>query len=91
MIVRLPASLSESGKSGMVDVDIPPAGTLRAVLVEVDKQVPGATAKILDGDGELYRFVNLYVNGDDVRQGAGIDTQVSEDDEILILPAISGG
>jgi molybdopterin synthase sulfur carrier subunit len=42
-------------------------------------------------DGGLRRFVNLYVNGDDVRHGEGLDTEVDEDDEISILPAVSGG
>jgi len=42
-------------------------------------------------DGELRRFVNLYVNGDDVRHGEGLETAIDEDDEISILPAVSGG
>lgn len=42
-------------------------------------------------EGELRRFVNLYVNGDDVRHGEGLETAIDEDDEISILPAVSGG
>ena len=42
-------------------------------------------------DGELRRFVNLYVNGDDVRHGDGLGTSIEDDDEISILPAVSGG
>jgi molybdopterin converting factor small subunit len=91
MKVRIPASLSQRGTSGMVDLDIPPAATLRVVLAEIEKQIPGATARIVDGDGRMRGYVNLYVNGDDVRHGAGMDTAVAESDEVLILPAISGG
>lgn len=42
-------------------------------------------------DGELRRFVNLYVNGEDVRHQEGLDTEISDEDEISILPAVSGG
>lgn len=91
MKVRLPATLTQNGKPGMVDLEVPQATTLRAVLDQVEAQVPGATKRILDGDGRLYRYVNIYLNGEDVRHGGGIDAQVKEGDEILILPAISGG
>ena len=42
-------------------------------------------------DGELRRFVNVYVGGEDIRFGAGLDTPVGEGDEITILPAVAGG
>jgi molybdopterin synthase sulfur carrier subunit len=91
MKVRVPASLSQRGRSGMVDLDIPPSATMRVVLGEIEKQIPGATDRIVGADGRLRGYVNLYVNGEDVRHGAGLDTPVSEADEVLILPAISGG
>jgi molybdopterin converting factor small subunit len=61
------------------------------VVDEIDKQIPGASARIVDDSGHIRGYVNLYVNGDDVRGGAGMNTPVSESDEVLILPAISGG
>jgi molybdopterin synthase sulfur carrier subunit len=45
----------------------------------------------VDDTGKLRGYVNLYVNGDDIRHGSGLDTPVVESDEVLILPAISGG
>ena len=42
-------------------------------------------------DGELRRFVNVYVGGEDIRFGSGLDTPVQEGDEITILPAVAGG
>jgi MoaD family protein len=91
MIVRIPATLRATGKPGTLSLEVPVAATLRLILDEIEQQLPGSAAKLLDGDGKLHRYVNIYVNGDDVRTGAGMDTPVSEGDEVLILPAISGG
>jgi len=89
--IKLPAALSQAGTPGLVDVDVPAEATLGSLLTGLNEQVPGATKKILDDNGAPYGYVNLYVNGDDVRHGAGLDTPVTEADEVLILPAISGG
>jgi molybdopterin synthase sulfur carrier subunit len=91
MKVRVPASLNQRGQTGMVNLEIPPAATVRVVLDEIDKQIPGASGRIVDAEGRLRGYVNLYVNGEDVRHGAGMETPVTESDEVLILPAISGG
>lgn len=91
MIVKLPATLSQNGQPGTIDLELTGSATLGSVLDEIEKQVPGVTSKILAGDGKPHRYVNLYVNGDDVRHGAGLSTPVRESDEVLILPAISGG
>ena len=47
--------------------------------------------RILDDKGEVRRFVNLYVNGEDIRHLSGLDSPVKDADEISILPAVSGG
>jgi sulfur-carrier protein len=47
--------------------------------------------RISGDDGELRRFVNVYVGGEDIRFGNGLDTAVSDGDEITILPAVAGG
>lgn len=91
MKIKLPAALSTGGTAGMVDLDVPARSTLRSVLDDLEKHIPGATRKMVSPEGTLYGYVNLYVNGDDVRHGAGLSTPVSENDEVLILPAISGG
>lgn len=91
MLVRLPATMRQRGQSGTVEMEVSAAGTVRGVIEELDRQVPGASARIITADGRLHGFVNLYVNGDDVRHGAGLDTPVGNNDELLILPAISGG
>jgi molybdopterin synthase sulfur carrier subunit len=91
MIIRIPATLTQDGKPGMIDLTVAGSASLQAVLDQVEARVPGATRKILDGQGRPHRYVNMYVNGDDVRFGSGLNTTVSENDEVLILPAISGG
>jgi molybdopterin converting factor small subunit len=91
MKIKLPAALSSGGTSGMVDLDIPAQSTLGSVLDDLERHIPGATKKIVSTDGKLYGYVNLYVNGNDIRHGDGLSTPVTENDEVLILPAISGG
>ena len=52
---------------------------------------PGLVGRLLTPEGELHRFVNVYLNGEDVRYLDGLDTPVAERDEIRLLPAIAGG
>jgi len=49
------------------------------------------TEQVLNPDGSLHRFVNLYVNDDDVRYLSALDTPVNDGDEVSILPAVAGG
>jgi molybdopterin converting factor small subunit len=65
-------------------------GTLEEVLLNIDSISPGFADKILE-NGEIKRFVNIYVNNEDVRLGKGLETEIGEDDTISILPAVSGG
>jgi molybdopterin synthase sulfur carrier subunit len=52
---------------------------------------PALETQLLGADGQLHRFVNVYLNGRDVRYLEGLDTPVGERDEIRLLPAIAGG
>lgn len=89
-----------------VDVHIPPVlrshsggdravqtspGTIRDIIEELGARHPGLAGQILAEDGELHRFVNLYVNDEDVRYLDGLDTEVLESDVVSILPAVAGG
>jgi molybdopterin synthase sulfur carrier subunit len=67
------------------------ASTVEEALDELAGKYGDDFEERLLEDGELRRFVNLYVNGDDVRHGDGLETAIDEDDEISILPAVSGG
>jgi MoaD family protein len=65
--------------------------TLRELIHNVDKRHPGFAGQLLEGDGAQRRFVNIYVNDEDVRYLDGLDTRVEEGDVISILPAVAGG
>ncbi len=65
--------------------------TLRDVIDDMETQYPGAKARICDDQGEIRNFVNIYVNGEDVRFLGGLDTSTTSGDEISIVPAVAGG
>ena len=64
--------------------------TLRAVIADLDVQHPGIQDRIVDEAG-LRRFVNVYLNDEDVRFLDGIDTALSDGDVVTVLPAVAGG
>jgi len=87
--VRIPTPLQTltSGKP-----EVPGSGeTLRERLGELEARYPGMKERLYDGQGNLRRFVNLYVNDEDVRFLAGEDTALRDGDEVSIIPAIAGG
>lgn len=65
--------------------------TIGEVLGDLTARHPGMAGQVLTPDGSLHRFVNVYVNDDDVRYLDKLDTKVSEHDVISILPAVAGG
>ncbi len=64
--------------------------TLRQVIDDVESSHAGVRERLVDG-GELRRFVNVYVNDEDVRFTGGLDTPVADGDVVVILPAVAGG
>jgi len=87
--VRLPTVLrSQTGGQSTVSVD---ASTIGEVLQRLVTEYPGMSGQLLNDDGSLHRFVNVYVNDDDVRYLSLLDTPVKDGDEISILPAVAGG
>jgi sulfur-carrier protein len=64
--------------------------TVRAVIDDVEKQHPGF-ADLVVGDGEIHRFVNVYLNDEDVRFLGKLDTQIKDGDVLSVLPALAGG
>ncbi len=87
--VRLPAVLrSQANGEKAIEVD---GATVGDVVKGVVERHPGLASQLLTPDGGLHRFVNVYLNGQDVRYLAGLDTPVGAGDEIRLLPAIAGG
>ena len=77
------------GKAGLLDGRR--ATTHWAFAQELHKRYPGIQERLCDDQGRVRRFVNLYVNGDDIRFLNSLDTSVKDGDEVSIVPAIAGG
>lgn len=87
--VRIPTPLRKlsEGKE-MVEVE---GRTLKEVLENLDRTYPGFKERLFDNNGELRRFVNIFVNEEDIRFLKGLDTELKDGDEVSIIPAIAGG
>ena len=86
--VRIPTPLRTlTGGNETVDVE---GATVRDVIEALEKKAPGIKDRLLDDKG-VRRFVNLYVGDEDVRFLDGLDTKLTDRDEIAIVPAIAGG
>lgn len=62
-----------------------------ALLRSMNEQYPGISAKILDDDGNVKRFINVFVNDDEIRTLQGLATPIQADDRVSIVPAMAGG
>jgi sulfur-carrier protein len=88
-VVRIPPVLrGAAGGNKQVDVE---GSTVGEVLAELVKQYPGLGSQLLTSDGELNRFVNVYLNDQDVRYLQERGTPVETRDTLIILPAMAGG
>jgi len=65
--------------------------TIRELVANLDKSYPGICDRICDENGKLRRFVNIYVNEEDIRFLKGDETPLKDGDEVSIIPAIAGG
>jgi molybdopterin synthase sulfur carrier subunit len=87
--VRVPTPLRKfTAGSGEVAAS---GESIKAVIDDLEKRHPGMRERLLDDKGALRRFVNIYVNGDDVRFLDQLNSRVKDGDEISIIPAIAGG
>lgn len=87
----LPGVLADlAGGSRHVDVDVP-AGTVRDVLDVLAANHPVLGRRLRDETGALRRYVNVYVDGDDVRGGQGLATPVPDRAVVHVLPSVAGG
>ncbi|PSK99657.1 molybdopterin synthase subunit MoaD [Murinocardiopsis flavida] len=65
--------------------------TLKEVLADLEANHPGIRARILDDNGKVRRFVNVYVGDEDVRFADGLDTAIPDGAQVSIIPAVAGG
>ena len=64
--------------------------TLQALIDDLDGNHPGIKGRLIDS-GDLRRFVNVYINDEDVRFMGGLDAELSDGDQVVVLPAVAGG
>jgi len=66
-------------------------GTVAQVLDDIDSRYPGFKSQMYTPDGKLHRFVNVYLNDEDIRYTGGVETALKQGDVLDILPALAGG
>lgn len=65
--------------------------TVKDIIEDVERHYPGLKERICETDGKIRRFVNIYVNDEDIRFKSNLDTALKAGDEVSIIPAIAGG
>jgi len=90
--VRVPTFLrTYTGGEKAVDAS---GATLAALIDDLEANHPGIKERLLedrDGHGDLRRFINVYVNDEDVRFTGGLETTLADGDQVVVLPAVAGG
>ena len=87
--VRIPAPLQKlTQNKSEVEAE---AATINDLVDDLEKRFPGIKARICDENGKIRRFINFYINDEDVRFLKGYDTALKDKDEVSIIPAIAGG
>ena len=76
---------------GAAEIAVDGVGTLAELIDKVEADHPGLRARVLDDDGKLRRFVNVYVGEDDVRFAEGLATPTPDGVTVSIIPAVAGG
>jgi sulfur-carrier protein len=89
VLVRIPTPL-RSLTRGEADVQVT-ADTVAGLIEDLEKQYPGLKERLVDEAGEVRRFINFYVNEEDVRFLQGAQTALKAGDQVSIVPAIAGG
>ncbi len=87
--VRIPTPLQKL-TNNQPEVDAA-GGSVKDVLADLEKQFPGIKERLYDEQGNLRRFINFYVNNEDIRFLEGENTAIKEGDEVSVVPAIAGG
>ena len=89
VLIRIPTPLRRmtQGKD-KVEID---GSTLEEIIDRLEAQFPGFKERLVDESGELRYFVNIYLNGEDVRFLQGLTTATNSGDEVSIVPAVAGG
>jgi MoaD family protein len=91
MQVKLYASLRQAAGTKMVEVDFHPGITIRDILTGLTQHFPALTKYVWSVNGELAEYVHVFVNSENIRHLAGLDTPIKPDDHVDIFPPLVGG
>ncbi len=87
--IKLPTILRKHADGeAVVDAE---GATLRELLSDLESKYPGVTKNVVSQNGGLHRFINVYVNDEDVRYLGSLETPVKDGDTVSLLPAVAGG
>jgi MoaD family protein len=87
--VRIPTVFRKlTGNTGTVELQ---PGTIADVIDQLEAKFPGMKEQLMTEDGQLHRFINVYVNDEDARYLEQLDTKVSDGDTVSLLPSVAGG
>lgn len=89
VLVRVPTPLRRL-TNGQDKIEVT-ATTVAELIDQLDQDFPGLKERLVDESGDIRYFVNLYLNGEDVRFLQGIETSTESGDEVSIVPAVAGG
>jgi sulfur-carrier protein len=89
VLVRIPTPLRTLTK-GVAEVQAD-ASTVTDLIEVLERQFPGLKERLLEDGGQLRRFINIYINQEDIRFLQGATTSLKQGDEVSIVPAIAGG
>jgi molybdopterin synthase sulfur carrier subunit len=89
ILIRIPTPLRRV-TNGQSKVEVE-SGNLGEIIERMESDYPGFKERLVDEDGELRYFVNIYLNGEDVRFLQGMETTTKTGDELSIVPAVAGG
>lgn len=87
--VRIPTPLRKLTND--IDIVNTDASSLGEAVDRLEAEYPGIKERLVDEQGEIRRFVNVYINGEDVRFLDGLGSPLKQNDEISIVPAVAGG
>jgi len=88
-VLRIPTVLRPAmGGQSQIVIE---GATIGQIFEQLVNDFPAIKGQLLNDDGTLHRFLNVYVNDDDVRYLGGVETPVADGDEITLLPAVAGG
>ena len=90
VIVKIPAPLRPL-TANLSEVNLEQPGTVGAAVEELERKYPGLKTRLLDDKGALRRYINIFRNEEDIRQGKALETRLLEGDRLSIVPAIAGG